>query len=361
MGSHLLITTGVMIPPPLVGVKSKLMFRKILFRHSALFLPLMAFAGQSLVLNSSSNISVVDPVLPANQSWRIEFQIHNWTIPPAYNATLYYLNGTGSIARIFPDGTVETEGSPDQVSEQQPCFVSTKGLTNVLVRLQKNVPAMLFTCEIWNYDGTGYSSQVLHLSKLVPRPYGGGTIGSVVQSALGFLRVATTLVPLGARPPTTADGGDWTELKFDGNLRDSSGRNHHASGSGASYMATPNQVAVANPKTAGAPAWSNWVALRAGYPAQLDGSASYSLADASSGVSYAWQELNGPSHVIWTNQTAATPTLDGLIFGTYDFSLQVTDAAGNTAKANLEVELSPPTTMAWSLMRIPTLTRFSVR
>ena len=83
--------------------------------------------------------------------------------------------------------------------------------------------------------------------------------------------------------------------------------------------------------------WSNWVSLRAGYPAQLDGSASYSLADASSAVSYAWVESNGPSTVIWTNQNSPTPTLDGLIFGTYDFSLQVTDAAANTASANLEI------------------------
>jgi hypothetical protein len=196
---------------------------------------------------------------------------------------------------------------------------------------------MLFSCEIWNFDGTGYSSQVLNIGTLQTRPYAGGTVGPGASAALGFLRVATTLMPLGAKPPTTADGGNWTELKFDGNLKDSSGNNHNASGSGPTYMATPNQVAVAFPKTFGAPAWSNWVSLRAGYPAQLDGSSSYSLADASSAVSCLWQQIDGPSSVVWTNPTALTAMLNGLIFGTYDFSLRVTDAAGNTATAPLQI------------------------
>jgi hypothetical protein len=314
-------------------------FRTLLFRYPALLLPVLASAGQSLVLNSSSNISVVDPVLPSSQSWRIEFQVHNWTPTPAgdYSAMLFDLLGTGSIARLSPGGILETE-TLDQVTQQQPCFVSVNGLTNALVRVQKNAAAMLFTCEVWNYDGTGYSSQIENISQLAPpHPYNGGTIGPGAVAALGFLRVSTTLLPLGARPPTTADGGNWTELKFDGNLKDSSGNNHNASGSGVSYMATPNQVAIANPKTFGAPSWSNWVSWRAGFPARLDGTASYSLADASSAVSCVWRQTDGPSNVIWTNQNAAIPTVNGLIFGTYDFSLQATDVAGNTSNASLQV------------------------
>ncbi len=235
------------------------MLRTILFRQIAILFPVLASAGQSLVLNGSSNISVVDPVLPSSQSWRIEFQVHNRTPTPAgdYSAMLFDLLGTGSIARLSPGGILETE-TLDQVIEQQPCFVSINGLTNALVRVQKNAGAMLFTCEVWNYDGTGYSSQVENISQLAPpHPYNGGTIGPGALAALGFLRVSTTLLPLGAKPPTTADGGNWTELKFDGNLKDSSGNNHKASGSGVSYTATPNQVAVANPKTLAAPSWSN--------------------------------------------------------------------------------------------------------
>jgi len=302
-------------------------------------LPLMAFAGQSLILNNSTNIAVTDPGVSQNQSWRIEFQIHNWTPPAAgvYNAALYNLMGTGAIARIFPEGALEFE-SLDTFAEQQPCMLNINGLTNALVRVQRNVSTMRFTCEVWSYDGTGYRSQIYTLAKLQPRPGTGGTLGGYgASAALGFLRVSTTLLPLGGKPPTTADAGDWTELKFDGNLKDSSGRNHGGSASGVTYMQTPDQVAIPYPRTVGAPTWSSWVSLRAGYPAQFDATASYSLADASSAVSYSWQELSGPSTVIWTGQNTATPTINGLIFGTYDFSLQVTDAGGKTATANIEV------------------------
>jgi hypothetical protein len=309
--------------------------RRWLTLQIPLLFPVVVFAGQSLVLHGGASVSVSDPVMPANQSWRIEFQLHDFTVPPAnvYNAALFNLLGTGAIARIYPDGTIETE-TFDKVVKRQPCFLGTARRTNTLVRMQKNVSAMLFSCEIWNYDGTGYQSQVYDISSLDAKPSGGGTIGTGASAALGFLRVATTLLPLGGRPPTTADGGDWTELKFDGNLKDSSGRNHNATGS-ASYMVTPNQGAFAYPRTAGAPAWSSWTSLRAGYPSQLDGSASYSLSDSSSAVTCLWQELDGPSTVVWSNQNTTVPTLDGLIFGMYSFSLQVTDVAGNTATANL--------------------------
>ncbi len=154
------------------------MLRNKLLRPIAFFFPLLAFGGQSLILTRSSEISIDDPVIPANQSWRIEFQVHNRTDPPAgmYSAKLFDLLGTGAISRLNPGEMLETE-SLDPYTQQQPCLVSIKGLTNVLVRMQKNVKAMLFTCEVWNYDGTGYASQVMNLSKVVPRPNGGGTIG----------------------------------------------------------------------------------------------------------------------------------------------------------------------------------------
>src|SRR5205807_1620092 len=103
------------------------------------------------------------------------------------------------------------------------------------------------------------------------------------------------------------------------------------------FAPTPNQVPVSLPKTLGAPFWSNWTSLRAGFPAQLDGSASYTLADASPAVTYQWQELSGPSTVIWRNRTAALPTITGLIFGSYSFQLQVKDSAGNAAVSSIDI------------------------
>jgi hypothetical protein len=272
-----------------------------------------------------------------NQSWRVEFQFHNWTIPPAgfYSAVIFNLDGTGTKATISPDGRLAVEGK-DQVRARQPCFLSTSGVTNALVRIQRNVATMQFSCEMWSYDGTGYQSSVMEITALQQTVNPGGSVGGGATGALGFLRISTKLLPLGGRPPTTADAGDWTELKFDGNLKDSSGHNHHGVDYTGAYMPTPGQLAFARPMTAGAPAWSSWTSLRAGFPARLDGSASYSLADASSAVSCSWQQLKGPSAVVWTGRNTVKPTVDGLVFGTYQFRLTVADAGGNTASATLE-------------------------
>lgn len=299
--------------------------------------PLALFGGQSIVLNPQQSLSVVDPLMPASQSWRIEFQMHN-LVPPAagvYGPKLFYLSGVGVHADIYPDGSINFADLRDSVNQGTPCQVFTNGLSDVLVRFQRDLTLNRVTCELWSFDGTGYNSQVEPISSGVNWTLTGGTIGLGVSADLGFLRVATTILPLGSRPPTTADAGDWSEWKFDGNLKDSSTHAHNGSGP-ATYIQTPDQVAIPLPKTMGAPFWSNWVSLRAGFPAQLDGTSSYSLADASSSVNFFWQELSGPSRVVWANRTSPSPTLTGLIFGTYTFALKVTDAAGNSATASLK-------------------------
>ena len=312
-------------------------------RHTNLLLCALlagtAFAGQSLVLTPSiSGTSVVDPNLAQNQSWRLEFQIHNWTLPApgSTNAKIFQLTGIGSNVFLYGDGRIALEDDRDAIAQQQPCFVSTVGITNALVRFQRDLSTMRAVCEIWNYDGTGYNSQTVNITSTNTWTSSGGSIGGGTTLSLGFLRVFTTLVAPGSRPPTTADGGNWTELKFDGNLNDASGHGHTASIPGASYMATPNQGVTAFPKTQGAPAWSTWTSLRAGYPSRLDGTASYSLADGSSSVSYLWRQVNGPTTVNWDDRTLATPTVSGLVFGSYGFSLKATDVAGNSAIGTLQ-------------------------
>ncbi len=303
-----------------------------------------AFAGSSLVLSPRVNpqtTSLRDPLLPANQSWRVEFQLHDWTLPSAgdFTAKLFELDGTGANAFLYPTSQLALGDLRDNASPAQPCFVSIAGLTNALVRIQRDLANSRVTCEAWNYDGTGYNSQTVSiLSPLSSYSMTGGRLGaSSTLAKLGFLRISTALLPLGSKPPTTADGGNWTELKFDNNLNDSSGNQHSATVSSPSYVSTPNQVAIALPKTYKAPAWSNWVSLRAGFPAQLDGTASYSLSDASSSVNYFWQQVAGPSIVKWSSREAATPTITGLIFGTYTFSLRVTDSGGSSPTTTLQV------------------------
>ena len=67
------------------------------------------------------------------------------------------------------------------------------------------------------------------------------------------------------------------------------------------------------------------------------------MADASSTVSYAWQQVKGPTAVVWSGQNTVKPTVEGLVFGTYQFRLTVTDAGGKSATATLdEAEVLAP-------------------
>jgi len=268
--------------------------------------------------------------------------MHDWTLPTSPGQpAIFQFYGLSLGVWFYYDGRIASGSLAGSVVERQPCFVNTQGLTNALVRIQKDVPNMRFTCEVWNYDGTGYSNDTDTISTLGNLNYGGGIIGNGVTASLGFLRVFTTLVPMGGKPPTTADAADYTDLKFDGDLSDASGNGHSGTfaptvlNTSTFFAATPNQVPVAFPKTYGAPFWTNSTSLRAGFPAQLDGSASYSLADGSSSVSCSWTQISGPSTLIWQNSNTATPIVSGLIFGPYQFQLQVTDLAGGVATATL--------------------------
>src|SRR5262249_3508225 len=144
------------------------------------------------------------------------------------------------------------------------------------------------------------------------------------------------------RPPTTfTSETTFSWWKFDGTLADSSGNNHTITFSSPSYVATPNQIAVAVAKTLGAPAWSLWTSFRAGQSNRLDSSSSYSLADTSDTVNSSWTQLttglSPPSIAEWSSRTSSTPALTGLVFGTYRFFLQVTDVNNSTATATLDV------------------------
>ncbi len=297
-----------------------------------------AFAGLSLVLNPGVNSGVVvDPNLPASQAWRVEFQLSGWTPPSVASTNIWDLNGIGATAELLSSNTLRFLDKRD-VTSPSVCDLPLTGYSDVLVRLQRDPVGMQLICELWNFDGSGYTSGTAGIVTINPWPYSGGVFGDQYTSAsLGFFREFSTLVPAGSRPPVTAAVGNLTDLKFDGNTLDDSGNGNNLSFPGARFAPTPDQIPISVIKTLGAPAWSNWVSLRAGYPGSLDGTASYSLADASSAVSYQWQELSGPSVLTWSNRTAAQPVVKGLIFGDYRFLLQVTDSAGKMATSTLDV------------------------
>ena len=112
-----------------------------------------AFGGQSLSLvPGMTSATLTDPLLPDSQSWRVEFQIHNWILPAEgfYFAYIFQLDGTGVSASIWPDGRLTLNDQRDNVAKQDLCYLSLAGRSNVLVRFQRDVPGKTTACELWN-------------------------------------------------------------------------------------------------------------------------------------------------------------------------------------------------------------------
>ena len=181
-----------------------------------------AFAGQSLVLTPGFTVPVNNPNLPATQAWRVEFQLHDWVLPTVLSndTALWGLNGVGTVAVLLSTGYLRVFDNRD--SGGPLCDVPLAG-SNVLVRIQRDPVARVFSCELWSSDGSHYTQVTSPITTFLNWPYTGGGLGSATTTGrLGFLRAFDTLVSYGSQPPVTAGTGDLLDLKFDGNLSDTS-------------------------------------------------------------------------------------------------------------------------------------------
>ncbi len=297
------------------------------------------FGGQSLTLQPGTFSSLVnDPNFAANQPWRVEFQLHNWQTPGAASgeALLWRMSGIGAEASIQTNGVLRVMDDAEMMSSSV-CDMPVQGRTNILVRIQRDPILKKFSCEFWNVDGTGHYLSSLTLLTVGAGAHTGGMFGGWSTVAqLGFYRVFGTVIPEGGCPPYTFTSETTiASYSFDGNTLDASGNGYTFDFPGATYATTPNQNPAAVARTVGSPAWSNWVSLRAGFPATLDAGSSFSMADGSNALAYAWTQTSGPTTLVWTGANTANPVVKGLVFGTYSFSLKVTDVAGRSASTNV--------------------------
>jgi hypothetical protein len=317
--------------------------------------PAAAIGGESIVLSTAMVGNSQVPAQAVNGACRVEVSFHDWDPPPMFSHpwdapacgvdfTIYNIGNGVILLAIYSSHNTGEQGNgcliPLGVDANGAAVLPSKFAT---VRFQRvpNGLGGVDECEATDINGRTFWSEneVYTGTKGVFSP--GVTVGGTEQTiSTAYFRLFTTTVPMGSRPPVTADKGDLLEWKFDGDLSDSSGHGYGAIflNGYPFYVPTPGQdLVIAVVKTANAPTWSPWVSMRAGYPNQLDCSDSYSQADASAAVTCQWTLVNGPSAVGWSSQSAAQTTLTNVVFGTYQFSLQVTDATGNTATGTLDV------------------------
>src|ERR1019366_3200706 len=96
---------------------TRILRSKALMPAFTLLMALPLSAGQSLVLPATQYIPVADTSFPQNQSWRVEFQIHNWTLPASGAAPIIGLSSVGFEAFLESDGRLFVESLGDTIVE----------------------------------------------------------------------------------------------------------------------------------------------------------------------------------------------------------------------------------------------------
>jgi hypothetical protein len=205
------------------------------------------------------------------------------------------------------------------------------GRTDVLVRAQRDVANLRYTLEVCDVVGGNCQSGTAQILTFGPPSWAGMTINLTTGYSTAFLRWFSSVVPVGTPISSVGVAGDLGDWEFEGNLNDSSGHGLNMSGGVYAYVPTPTYLPLCN---AGASR-----AFRAGYPAQLDGTGSMPL-DGNVALTYAWQQMSGPSSVMWprsagrwppqptmSGQNTSQPTVSGMVAGSYTFQLTVTDSS----------------------------------
>src|SRR5574343_205053 len=300
-----------------------------------LLLPIPAIASRSIALTTSNYLSstTTPSGAPYNSitNIRFEFRIHNWT--QATNYSHYFRSANFALRFVQNADQVLFTVWPDSSGA---ISISIAGRSDFIVRFQRDPANTRYTAEVWNADGTNYLSGTNSRSPMNATTLSsesleiGDTYGGNISASLAYMRVYSTLVALGTRPSTTADGdpAEW-ELEDNGNDASGNGINMSTVHGSLSYADTP----IVNPH---ANAGSTQVITK-GTTLSLDGSSSFTNNQGAS-LTYAWTQQSGPVTGSIVSASSATTDVTGVTdFGTYVFRLTVSDGVGTDQYADVTV------------------------
>lgn len=211
---------------------------------------------------------------------------------------------------------------------------------DTVVRVQK-WPTII-TCETWNVDGSNYQIAKSGSFTSVAGITNSLKIGDATynQGTMAFFRGYTGNIALGSKPPFGGTGGDLWDFEFNGNLNDSSGHGLTLRPTGTfSYSTAPTYppACILPPQTTFR-AGETMTGLTAQNSFPLDGGET---------LTYLWQQIPSnltglmPSNVQFSDQTELSPTIQGLVAGTYNMQLTVTDAGGQSTTCSMKYGAVP--------------------
>jgi hypothetical protein len=320
---------------------------------SAVLFPALLTASQSVILNGSQTRNFNIPSSPPYTtlgSTRLEMRIHDWTTPASSRP--FYSN-PGILLELRSSGEVCAQNRVDALNDYGSFMCADiTGRTDVIVRVQRNVSDKVFQLEVSSVLGD-WKAQTYCGSKLVgntqlnrfPCPMRGiysgswGGSGSIGGSPGAMIQIAwikwySTLVTTNAKLPAAYDSADLGDWRLEGSGADFNDHVSFSTGPMA-FSETPLFPPLARPQTLDSPEWSDWLSIRAGHPAKLDGAKSISFTD-SPPDKFLWEQVDGPSKLIFDNQESATPEIRGAVFGTYQVKLKVSDSAGQVGETTLQ-------------------------
>ena len=321
--------------------------------HRFIFLLSLAsccFGYQSLnVPQNASATMTVPSVYPftAMGDYRIAFRLHNWSTPHSGQVTLIsfeqkatiVLNAAGQLCGFDWVDTMTGYGNA--------VCVSVSGLTDVVARMQRfgstypvsdSAPGStwfevqdlssgnILTYECGGWSNTGCPINAANTVSFAGTASGlGGTAGFSVAWLKWFSSTVTPGSPM-ENENTPAELADW---RFEGNYLNQGTGGYavtlSAGSGGPSFMTSPVKAPACNLARQ---------VFRAGTFAQLSNTA-YPL-DGSTTLQYLWQELSGPTRLLWAGQNTSQPTVSGGVFGSYVLQLAVTEGSGQTSTCSIK-------------------------
>ena len=306
------------------------------------------FGYQSLNVPPNASVKVTIPnaaPFASQGDYRIEFRLHDWTLPSSGNAKIFSLGRIN--AYLNSSGQLCASNTGDVMSWGSAVCVSVLGLTDVVARAQRMGAA--FPVHDPMAGSTWLEVQDLTTGKVLPYfcvnwasgcPVGpannvsvvgasGGLGASTIGFSLAWLKWFSTTVAPGSQFDNETAPADLADWRFEGNYDNQ----------GTGGYAVRLNLASGSPKFTGSPVRPPACnlprqILRAGNQSQLNNNA-YPL-DGGSTLQYSWQQQSGPTQLIWTGQSTSQPSVTGGVFGSYTIQLTVTDGSGAVSSCSVK-------------------------
>ena len=318
---------------------------KTAFLISVLCLPV--YAGESVLLNGGNTGSLTIPnrtPFSAVTSSYIAGRIDSLTVPDSGMTAIVnvaglslFVNGTTGGDCGVPAIVLEDNIDTFSVNSYYICALLPAGATDVFFKFQRDVPNSQIIGEVWNYDSTGYTQYESAIDTLgnYALPFSGTVGDSNSNFHLAFLKWGSGTQPINTqlalyRPVQEQDHANLGSWSFEGDGSDGSGNGLTITFSSPVYGTTP----IHNPGCL-----LQAVSFSTAFAAQLDGTVCYPL-DGGTALSYSWSYLGSGSDgvtqaPVFLSTSAAPSTVTGLVRGSFNVQLVVTDGSNHSTTATV--------------------------